>query len=70
VIEPNIDKEAIAKDNCKLFWEKSLRNHNKQLLRHLDDIPLNELELMERLQTVDGTSKVERMVPKLTSTRK
>lgn len=43
------------KENPTLFWQRSIRNNCKLVLRHIKGAPYSECEMGEKLQTQKGT---------------
>jgi hypothetical protein len=64
-VASNPNQDAIINDNPTTYWRKSLRNNDPALLKYIEGVPIDKIELEKLLQTSHGTCSVEYKVPKL-----
>lgn len=64
-MQPNPTVDAAIVNNPTAYWRKSLRNNDKDLLKYIEGVPLDKVELEKLLQTERGIHKIESKVPTL-----
>jgi hypothetical protein len=55
---PNPEQSTIIANNPSNYWKKSLRNNDPELLKYIEGVPIDKVELEKLLQTARGTHQV------------